>query len=72
MNKLKDETCNTYGVLKDISWSIHEMVKEDEMYKIAQETDAQMGVLVLTSYAALICLNFSSDPGFLFISGWYC
>jgi hypothetical protein len=25
-----------------------------------------------TSYAALISLNFSSEPGLLFISGWYC
>jgi hypothetical protein len=26
----------------------------------------------ITSYAALISLNFSSAPGPLFISGWYC
>lgn len=25
-----------------------------------------------TSYAALISLNFSSAPGALLISGWYC
>lgn len=26
----------------------------------------------VTSYAALISLNFSSAPGLLFKSGWYC
>ena len=48
------------------------MIRKYEMYTITQGTNAQIGASVLTSYAALISLNFSSDPGFLFTSGWYC